>query len=170
MNNSTRNSLFRLKDAFLFILFFIAMILFSTHVDAEVQVTNAQGQTVLVRDSSRIVSIGGALTEIIYALGAEDRLVGVDTTSVLHINMQELPRVGHRQALSEASILSQLPTLIINTEDAGQKELLNRLLAAGVDVLTLSALRGAPGITLRILRISQSLELPDKGIELIGKF
>jgi iron complex transport system substrate-binding protein len=33
-------------------------------------------------DSSRIVSIGGAVTETIYALGLEDRIVCVDTTSL----------------------------------------------------------------------------------------
>ena len=32
-------------------------------------------------DASRIVSAGGSVTEIIYALGAESRLVAVDTTS-----------------------------------------------------------------------------------------
>jgi iron complex transport system substrate-binding protein len=32
-------------------------------------------------DTSRIVAVGGTVTEIVYALGAGERLVGVDTSS-----------------------------------------------------------------------------------------
>ena len=35
-----------------------------------------------IPDASRVVSIGGSITEIIYDLGEEGRLVGRDTTSV----------------------------------------------------------------------------------------
>jgi len=47
-----------------------------------VVVRDARGREVAIENPSRIVSIGGAVTEILYALGLEDRIVGVDTTSV----------------------------------------------------------------------------------------
>ena len=46
-------------------------------------VRDAAGQPVTIRDNSRIVSIGGAITEILYALGLEHRVVAIDSTSFL---------------------------------------------------------------------------------------
>ncbi len=47
----------------------------------DVTLTDAGGRSVQISDASRILSIGGDITEIIYALGADARLVGVDATS-----------------------------------------------------------------------------------------
>ena len=46
-----------------------------------ITVRDASGQTVAIRDTSRIVSIGGAITEILYALGLEQRVVAINSTS-----------------------------------------------------------------------------------------
>jgi iron complex transport system substrate-binding protein len=48
---------------------------------ADITLTDAGGRNVTISDASRILSIGGDITEIIYALGADGRLVGVDATS-----------------------------------------------------------------------------------------
>lgn len=48
---------------------------------AEVIVIDGSGRSVQITDTSRILSIGGDVTEILYALGAGARIVGVDTTS-----------------------------------------------------------------------------------------
>jgi iron complex transport system substrate-binding protein len=42
----------------------------------------------------RVVSVGGALTEIIYAMGAQGDLVGVDSTSLYPVAATRLPNVG----------------------------------------------------------------------------
>ncbi len=42
----------------------------------------------------RIVSVGSSLTEIFYALGAENLLVGVDSTSLYPAAARSLPQVG----------------------------------------------------------------------------
>jgi ABC-type Fe3+-hydroxamate transport system substrate-binding protein len=43
---------------------------------------DASGRAVAIRDASRIVSVGGAVTEILYALGLESRVIAVDSTSL----------------------------------------------------------------------------------------
>jgi len=43
----------------------------------------------------RIISMSPNLTQIIYALGAEDRLVGVDEYSIYPAGAAELPRIGN---------------------------------------------------------------------------
>jgi Periplasmic binding protein len=52
----------------------------------------------------RIVSVGSELTEIVYALGAEARLVGVDTTSRWPAAAHALPKVGYMRTLSAEGI------------------------------------------------------------------
>jgi iron complex transport system substrate-binding protein len=85
----------------------------------------------------RIVSVGSALTEIVYALGAENLLVGVDTTSMYPPAAQALPQVGYMRALSAEGVLSLKPTLIIATTAAGPATALDQLRATGVEVLVL---------------------------------
>ena len=59
------------------------------------------GSAALAGDASRIVSIGGAVTEILYALGADKNIVGVDTTSVYPQRaLTEKPNVGYMRQLS----------------------------------------------------------------------
>lgn len=43
---------------------------------------------------ARIVSIGGAVTEILYALGVQDRIVAVDTTSTFPAEAGRSPTSG----------------------------------------------------------------------------
>lgn len=85
----------------------------------------------------RIVSVGSALTEIVYALGAEGMLVGVDTTSLHPTAARALPQVGYMRALSVEGVLSLKPTLVIATTAAGPATTLDQLRATGVEVLVL---------------------------------
>jgi iron complex transport system substrate-binding protein len=101
-------------------------------------VTDAQGNSVSVADSSRIVSIGTSGTETLYALGAGPRLVGIDNSSAEYIpEAASLPKVGTRTALSTEGILSLKPTLVIVTTEAGPAQVVDQLRSAGVTTLVL---------------------------------
>jgi iron complex transport system substrate-binding protein len=88
-------------------------------------------------ETSRLVSVGSALTEIVYALGAEKMLVGVDTTSLYPEQARRLPQVGYMRALSAEGVLSLRPTLVIATTAAGPATTLEQLKATGIEVLIL---------------------------------
>src|SRR3954468_19349945 len=47
-----------------------------------ITVKDAAGRSIAITDPSRIVSVGGAVTEILYALGLESRIIAVDSTSL----------------------------------------------------------------------------------------
>lgn len=81
---------------------------------------------------SRIVAIGGSITEIVYALGEEERLVGRDSTSIYPPEALRLPDTGYIRALSPEGVLSLDPDLILALEGAGPPEALAALKAAGV--------------------------------------
>lgn len=86
-------------------------------------------------EPQRIVSIGGAITEILYALGEDERIVAVDTTSLHPAEaLARKPNVGYMRQLSAEGVLSLSPDLILMDEGAGPKPAVDLLDAAGVAV------------------------------------
>lgn len=73
-------------------------------------------------DTTRIVVSGGSLTEIIYRLGAEANIVGVDRTSNFPPAALELPQIGYVRALSAEGVLSQEPTLLLGEDDIAHRK------------------------------------------------
>jgi iron complex transport system substrate-binding protein len=112
----------------------LALLIGIGHAHGEsIVVKDAAGQQVTIRVNSRIVSIGGAITEILYALGLEQRVVAIDSTSFYPPQaLREKPNVGYMRALSPEGVLGLNPSLILATEDAGPKEAVAVLRAAGI--------------------------------------
>ena len=106
----------------------------------------------------RVVSVGGALTEIIYALDGQDALVGSDTTSYFPPQAEQLPKVGYQRALSAEGILSLAPDVVIVTEEAGPPAVLEQLKAAGASLLQLKAGRSLDDVKANIRAIGTLLE------------
>jgi len=80
----------------------------------------------------RLISIGGALTEIIYLLKADATLVGVDTTSIYPIEATRLPNVGYARSLSAEGILALRPTQLLATTEAGPPIVLKQIIDSGI--------------------------------------
>lgn len=121
------------------------------------------------RTARRIVSIGGGLTEIIYALGANSELVGVDTTSLYPEAATRLPSVGYARTLSSEGILALAPNHVLATEDAGPPAVLRQINAAGVPVTVLPANDTFEGVLDRITRIGTLIERPTQASQLVEK-
>ena len=77
-----------------------------------------EGQAVF-KDTSRIASVGGSVTEIVYALGEEGKLVARDSTSVYPEAAMKLPDVGYMRQLSPEGVLSVNPSGLIVLEGSG---------------------------------------------------
>lgn len=82
--------------------------------------------------TQRIVALGGDITETIYALDAQQHLVGVDSTSQWPAAATQLPNVGYVRQLNAEGILALRPTQIIATHDAGPVTVIEQLRQAGV--------------------------------------
>lgn len=124
----------------------------------------------LAESAQRLVTVGGAVTEIVYALGAGARVVATDTTSTWPAAAQALPRVGYQRALAAEGVLSMRPTLLIATADAGPPVALTQLRGAGVRVLQLDAGHRADQVGGTIRTIAASLALDDAGRTLAERF
>ncbi|SET43325.1 heme/hemin ABC transporter substrate-binding protein [Thorsellia anophelis] len=118
----------------------------------------------------RIVSIGGDLTEIIYALGADDKLVARDSTSISPEQVLKLPDVGYMRMLNAEGILAQKPDLIIASEDAGPASVFTQLNAVNANVLRVTSEKSVESTREKIIALGNALDLKDKASILIGQF
>jgi iron complex transport system substrate-binding protein len=87
----------------------------------------------------RLVTISGAITEVVYALGAEAQLVGTDTTSLYPPAALKTPKVGYMRQLSAEGLLSLKPDAVIATTESGPPVVLDQLRSAGVAVELIEA-------------------------------
>lgn len=133
-----------------------------------VTVTDASGAPVVIRDASRIVAAGGSVTEIVFALGAENRLVGVDQSSVFPEAAMKLPQVGYVRTLASEGVLSLNPTLFISTTEAGPPPALAQLRESGVPVLLVSGEHGAEGVKRKIRAVAAALGRRETGENLVA--
>lgn len=104
---------------------------------AQTTVTDADGQPFTVGDTSRVITLGGPVTEIVYALGAGSKVIAADTSSSFPAAAARLPKIGYQRTLTAEGIISLRPTLVIATTEAGPPTTLAQLRAAGVNVLIL---------------------------------
>ncbi len=86
-------------------------------------------------DASRLVVIGGSLTEIVFALGKGGSVIGVDQTSVWPPEVKALPQVGYYKKVSAEGVLSLAPTLVMAYRDAEPASALRQLEQAGIPVV-----------------------------------
>lgn len=103
----------------------------------------------------RIVSIGGALTETLYALGAQADLVGADTTSLFPDAARQLPSVGYARALSAEGVLSLRPTLVVASQEAGPPAVLRQIESARVPLALVDADHRFEGVLTRTQRLAE---------------
>lgn len=120
-------------------------------------------------DTSRVVSVGGDVTEIIYALGEEGRIIARDSTSMYPEAAMKLPDVGYMRALSPEGILAVNPSAIIAVEGAGPPEALTVLKNASVPFETVPNTYDREGILKKIDRVGTLLGVEDKAKALEAK-
>ena len=125
-----------------------------THVNAE-------------DNTPRIITIGGAITEIVYQLGHSNNIVASDTTSYYPAAAKALPKVGYQRALSAEGILSMNPELIMLTEEAGPATVLKQLQTAGVEILRLKSSRSFEDVLNAISQIGSRLGAESEAEQLV---
>ncbi|MCT7359983.1 heme/hemin ABC transporter substrate-binding protein [Thalassolituus pacificus] len=121
-----------------------------------------------VLSAERVVSIDGSLTEIIYALQAENSLVAVDTTSRYPQAATKLPDVGYMRQLSAEGILALSPTLVLASTDAGPDSVFEQLQQAGVRVVRIRNDYSVDGVLNKIQAVADALNKPEAGRALAG--
>lgn len=123
-----------------------------------------------IHAQERIISTTGNASETLTLLGAADRLVAVDTTSLLPADiMAGKPKIGYRRALSAEGILSLSPDLIILAPDAGPPEAVQQIEAAGIPLLRIQDEKTQHGINADIRSIARAIARESEGEALVAE-
>ena len=131
------------------------------------RVVDARGKVVEVRSVERIVSLDGITTEILFALGVGEKVVGRDDSSYYPPEAQRLPSVGYQFRLSAEGILSLKPTLVIGREDVRPKEVVEQLERAGVAVVLVPTEPSVEGAKAKIRTVAQAVGRVEQGEALV---
>jgi len=112
-------------------------------------------------DDSRIVAAGGSITEILFFLGQEKKIVALDVTSTYPEQTKKLPSIGYVRGLSAEGILSMNPSLIIGENDMGPPAVVNQLKEIDIDLRTIPEDQSVEGILQKIYCVASILDIED---------
>lgn len=118
-------------------------------------------------DTARTVVAGGSVTEIVYAIGADEHLVAVDSTSQYPPAAAEVPNVGYLRQLSAEPMLAMDPTLLLADHDAGPPATLEQLSVAGVEVIVVPAAKSVDAVIEKIRFVARVFDRAEAGEQLV---
>lgn len=132
-----------------------------------VTVQSADGREVRVTDTTRIVSLWGNITEVVYGLGLGENIVGRDSTATFP-EVAKLPLVTRGHDLSVEGVLSLNPTLVLASKDnSGPSTALDQLRNIGIPVVMFKDPESVEEIVPRIRLIASALGVPASGEDLV---
>ncbi|MDF3415105.1 ABC transporter substrate-binding protein [Sulfitobacter sp. M57] len=138
------------------IAFFVAAFGWQVHAEQQDKVGN-------------IVSIGGSITEIVYALDQQHRLIARDTTSVYPPEALSMPDVGYVRALSPEGVLSVGPELVIAEEGAGPATAVDVLRKSSIPYVDIPETDSRAGVLEKIHLVGAALGVPERAETLAQK-
>lgn len=114
----------------------------------------------------QVVALGGDVTEIVYALGAQDELVARDTTSTWPPQALKLPDVGYLRQLNAEGILAAHPDIVLASAQAQPSLALKQVAQNGVKVVTVPGRDDISVIDEKIRLVAQALDKKAEGEKL----
>jgi iron complex transport system substrate-binding protein len=133
----------------------------TTTTAATLAYTGADDVTSIITDTSRIVSLSGDFTEIIFALGLGADVVGIDVTTTYPDEAKNLDSVGFAQELSAEAVLGLEPSLVLANTLTAPSEAIDQIRAAGVPVVVLDSGTSLDAVAPKIEAIGQILGVSD---------
>lgn len=122
-----------------------------------------------ITDQTRIVSLSGAVTEILCGLGLEKNIVGVDVTSTYPAAVQQKPKVGHNRKMSAEAIIALKPDMIVGVRSKLNPELIAQLEGAKLKVVLFDHDYSVDGAKKLIGAVADSLGAPAQSAALSNK-
>ena len=115
----------------------------------------------------RVVVAGGSVTDILYALGLQDKIVAVDVTSYYPKAANNLPKIGYFRQLNAEGILKFRPDLLIGFRAMGPDNVLAQVKAAGIPVKRLAPDHTTEGLFQMIHELGEIFQKQDQAKALI---
>jgi iron complex transport system substrate-binding protein len=110
---------------------------------------------------SRIVSVGGSVTETVFALGAGARIIAVDSTSRFPAEVRSLPQIGYLRALAPEGLIALRPDLLLLSDEAGPPQAIAVLRAASAPMQAVPEHPSGAGVLRKIAAVAEALGVDD---------
>jgi iron complex transport system substrate-binding protein len=120
-----------------------------------------------IADDARLVTVGGGITEIVFALGRGASVVGVDSSSALIAGAEQLPSVGTMHRVTAEGILSVGATVVIGSGNDGTGAVAAQLAQAGVRHVPLDEVTNIEDALRRIEALGVLLGRTDEASRLV---
>ncbi|WOO42641.1 heme/hemin ABC transporter substrate-binding protein [Rubellicoccus peritrichatus] len=120
-------------------------------------------------EKQRIVTIGGAATEAVFALGHGDEVIATDLSSTYPPEVRDLPQVGYIRSISPEGILSMKPDLVVATESLGPPAAKDLLKKTGVEILWLPEPNSYQALEASINEVAETLDSENKANAVLAK-
>ncbi len=117
----------------------------------------------------RILSLGGDVTEILYALGMGEKIVAVDSTSQFPPEaLKEKKSVGYLRALSTEGVLSVNANLVVASDRTGPADIVKALKTA-IRYVEVSDSATAEQVPEKIMKVARAVGREEAGQTLADK-
>ncbi|GAB7073497.1 ABC transporter substrate-binding protein [Streptomyces sp. JCM 18897] len=132
------------------------------------KVASADGHTVTVEDTSRVVPLTGSLNEIVFTLGLGEQVVARDITATFE-QAADLPVVTRAHDVSAESVLSLKPTVVLADTTTGPAEAISQIRDAGIPLVVLDPPKELDDIGPRIEAVAGALGVAEAGKALVER-
>lgn len=132
------------------------------------KVASADGHTVTVEDTSRVVPLTGSLNEIVFTLGLGEEVVARDITATFE-QAADLPVVTRAHDVSAESVLSLKPTVVLADTTTGPAEAISQIRDAGIPLVVLDPPKELDDIGPRIEAVAGALGVAEAGKALVER-
>lgn len=133
-----------------------------------VTITDSTGETItLDKKPERIVSLAPSTTEIVAALGAEDKLVGRTKYCNYPETITKLPEVGGTMDPNVEKIIELQPDLVVGSTHVSQ-EVIDKLREVGIATVFVNEQQDFDGTYSAIEKVGQLIGEEDKATEVVA--
>jgi iron complex transport system substrate-binding protein len=144
-------------------------LLIAKATEPSVIITDMTGERIEINSTARVVTLGSSLTEIVYALNAENRLIAVDATSNYPIATKTLTQLPSARSVTIEALLNTKPSLVL-TLDTALPETIQALRKFNIPTVVISAKENLENTENKIKFVSQALSLENQGQILIRNY
>lgn len=116
----------------------------------------------------RLITAGGSVTDIVFAVGGGNRVIGVDTSSTSPAAVEEVPKIGYYRSLSAEGVLSFEPGELWVLEGGGSEQTLNQIEQIGVKVVHFAKPTNLTDLYQLIEDVAGRLGLEERGQQVIA--
>ncbi|MBD2795052.1 hemin ABC transporter substrate-binding protein [Xenorhabdus sp. 18] len=120
--------------------------------------------------AERIVTIGGDVSEIVFALGEGQHVVARDSTSQNPKELLSLPDIGYMRMLNSEGILSMRPSLVITSESAQPSLALKQVEDSGVKVIKVTSETSLEAVPEKIMTVAKAVNQEKRGEALVAQY